>query len=79
MFALGGANLTRGRLALNHRPADLLTILANLCDYEIRLSTNEIEKRFKSLSLYLVALAIINEDLSLLAPGVYDNWRIQGI
>jgi hypothetical protein len=67
------------RTRLNHRPADRLAKLPNLCDYEIRLETTEVEKRFKSLSRYLATLAIINSDLSLLVPGVYDNFRVQGM
>jgi Heterokaryon incompatibility protein (HET) len=75
MHALGGSNfgprktctaavaLSFLRSRSNHRPADRLAMLANLCDYEIRLDTVEIEKRFKSSSVCLFTLAFINGDV----------------
>lgn len=91
MYGIGGANfgprktcnaavaLYFLRTRLNHRPADRLAILANLCDYEIRLNTTEIENRFTSLSVCLATLALINGDLSLLVPEVYSNFRVKGM
>ena len=60
--------LTFLRTRLNYRPADRLAILANLCGYEIRLNTVNLETRFQSLSICLLTLAIVNGDLSLLNP-----------
>ena len=51
--------------------ADKLAILANLCDYTLRLDTVELEKSQKPLSVCIFALAIANGDLSLLSPDSY--------
>ena len=55
----------------NDRVADKLAILANLCDYTLRLNTLELEKSQKPLSVCIFALAIANGDLSLLSPDSY--------
>ena len=55
----------------NDRMADKLAILANLCDYTLRLNTVELEKSQKPLSVCIFALAIANGDLSLLSPDSY--------
>ena len=55
----------------NDRVADKLAILANLCDYTLRLDTVELEKSQKPLSVCIFALAIANGDLSLLSPDSY--------
>ena len=55
----------------NDRVADKLAILANLCDYTLRLNTVELERSQKPLSVCLFALAIANGDLSLLSPDSY--------
>ena len=55
----------------NDRVADKLAILANLCDYTLRLNTVELEKSQKPLSVCIFALAIANGDLSLLSPDSY--------
>ncbi|KAK2001303.1 hypothetical protein LX36DRAFT_363224 [Colletotrichum falcatum] len=51
---------------------DKVAIVANLCNYEIRLNTFRLAERFKSLRLCLVALALLNGDLSILIPEHYD-------
>jgi Heterokaryon incompatibility protein (HET) len=63
----------------NHRPADRLAIVANLCDYEIRLDTIAVEKSFRSLAVCLFTLAFVNGDLSLLVPEVYQLALIKGM
>jgi hypothetical protein len=63
----------------NFRPADRLAILANLCDYEIRLNTVVIENNFSSLSVCLFTLAFMNGDMSLLIPDIYYDPSIKGI
>jgi hypothetical protein len=63
----------------NHRPADRLAIVANLCDYEIRLDTVTVEKSFRSLAVCLFTLAFVNGDLSLLVPEVYQLALIKGM
>lgn len=55
----------------NDRVADKLAILANLCDYTLRLDTVELEKSQKPLSVCIFALAIANGDVSLLSPDSY--------
>ena len=55
----------------NDRVADKLAILANLCDYTLRLNTVELEQSQKPLSVCIFALAIANGDLSLLSPDSY--------
>jgi len=71
--------LTSLRTQLNFRVADRLVIMANICDYEIRLNTTEVETRFKSLTECLFALALMNGDLSLLNSEIYQSLSIQGI
>ena len=51
----------------NDRVADRLAILANLCDYSLRLKTWELEKSQSRLSVCVLALTIANGDLSLLS------------
>ena len=55
----------------NDRVADRLAIVANLCDYSLRLNTVELEKSQHALSVCIFALAIFNGDLSLLSPDSY--------
>ena len=55
----------------NDRVADRLAILANLCDYSLRLNTVELEKSQGRLSVCVLALAIANGDFSLLSPESY--------
>jgi hypothetical protein len=60
---------------LKHREcyfeSDRLAIIANMCDYDFRLDTNAIGNNFHSLRLAILALALNNGDLSLLAPEAY--------
>ena len=62
----------------NHRPGDRLAILANLCNYEVRLDTVAIESNFRSLAICLFGLAYMNGDLSLLVPEVYQISKVKG-
>ncbi|KAF4883654.1 hypothetical protein CGCF415_v015727 [Colletotrichum fructicola] len=55
------------------RVADRVAILANLCGYEQRLDTVELEKGGYGLSHCLLALALLNGDLSLLVPEMYKT------
>lgn len=59
-------SLLRGRYCL--KAEDKVAIVANLCNFEIRLDTFQLAKRFKSLRLCLIALALLNADLSFLVP-----------
>ena len=58
----------------NHRVADRLAIIANMCDYNLRLNTARLEEVQPRLSLCIHAIAIANGDLSLLMP---ENYRIR--
>jgi hypothetical protein len=66
---------------LRHRDnfvvSDRLSILANLCDYQIRLNIAEVVKRQYPLSSAIVALSLLNGDCSLLIPEVYGNNELQ--
>ena len=55
----------------NDRVADRLAILANLCDYSLRLNTWELEESQSRLSVCVLALSIANGDFSLLPPESY--------
>ena len=55
----------------NHRVADRLAIIANLCNYSIRLNTVNLERSQDRLSVCIFTLAIINGDFSLMAPEFY--------
>ncbi|KAK7423534.1 hypothetical protein QQX98_000992 [Neonectria punicea] len=55
------------------RVADKLAIVANMCDYHIRLNTTELEKTQKSLATSILALAALNGDFSLLVPQMYKT------
>ena len=57
----------------NTRPADRLAIIANLCDYEARLDTVAVSKRASFLSNGILALALMNGDMSLLIPDLYQS------
>ncbi|KAK1671936.1 hypothetical protein BDP55DRAFT_280573 [Colletotrichum godetiae] len=51
---------------------DRLTILANMCSYEIRLDADRVAKECGSLRLGILAIALLNGDTSILVPEVYD-------
>lgn len=61
---------------LRHRDngivSDRLAIVANLCEYELRLDGSALEASQPSLALCMVALAVMNGDLSLLTPDVHS-------
>ncbi|KAL9034509.1 MAG: hypothetical protein Q9180_005365 [Flavoplaca navasiana] len=46
--------------------SDRLAIVANLCSYDVRLNAKELERRQRSFSTCVLALALLNGDLSLL-------------
>ena len=52
----------------NHRVADRIAILGNMCNYGSRLDTNAIEAAGYGFSICAFALAIFNGDFSLLQP-----------
>ena len=58
------------RLRDNSVVSDRLAIIANLCNYEYRLNTLEVEKHHESLGACILTLALINEDFSILYPEV---------
>jgi hypothetical protein len=63
---------------LKHRQcyfdSDRLAIVANMCDYEFRLNTREVDNNCTSLRLAMLALSLNNGDLSLLVPEAYLPW-----
>lgn len=58
------------RTRQNTHVPDRLAILANLCNYEIRLDK---EKHFTHLGVCVLALALLNGDFSILYPEVYNT------
>lgn len=55
------------------RVADKLAIVANMCDYHLRLDTVQLEKTQKRLSACVLALSLANNDFSLLVPQMYRS------
>jgi len=55
--------------------SDRLAIIANLCNYEYRLNTIEVEKTHRYLGACILTLALINEDFSILYPDIYEDQR----
>lgn len=53
--------------------SDRVSIFANMRDYDFRLDVPEISRRGYSLSVALLALALLNGDYSLLIPEVYGS------
>jgi hypothetical protein len=51
---------------------DRIAIMANMCGYEIRLDTEQLAQHCTSLRVGLLALALLNGDLSILVPEVYS-------
>lgn len=51
---------------------DRLTILANMCSYEIRLDADKVAENCDSLRLGFLAIALLNGDMSILVPEVYN-------
>ncbi|KAK6863562.1 hypothetical protein PG995_000090 [Apiospora arundinis] len=51
---------------------DRVTIVANMCNYEIRLNTDKVGQHCKSLRVGYLAIALLNGDLSLLVPELYE-------
>ncbi|GAP92134.1 putative heterokaryon incompatibility [Rosellinia necatrix] len=63
--------LTYLRLRDLGRVADKLAIVANLCDYHLRLNTTELEKTQQSLATCMLTLSLVNGDFTLLTPQLY--------
>jgi hypothetical protein len=57
---------------------DRIAIIANMCNFEKRLNTTVVAKNCKSLRLGIIALALLNGDLSLLVPEAYGLWVEEG-
>lgn len=57
--------------------ADRVAIVANLCNYDVRLNTDMIAKYCPSLRIALWALSIMNNDLSLLVPDAFCAPQIE--
>lgn len=57
----------------NSRVVDRVAIIANLCGYDYRLSTIELEASQESLGACILALSIKNGDHSLLIPELYKG------
>ncbi|KAF4991859.1 hypothetical protein FDECE_13886 [Fusarium decemcellulare] len=53
------------------RVSDKLAIVANMCEYHVRLNTTEIEKTQNSLATCVLVMSLLNNDLSLLVPQMY--------
>ncbi|KAH7310974.1 hypothetical protein BKA65DRAFT_162144 [Rhexocercosporidium sp. MPI-PUGE-AT-0058] len=51
---------------------DKVAIVANLCNYGVRLNTNEVAKHCKSLRAAILSLALLNGDCSILVPEIYS-------
>ncbi|KAH0441426.1 hypothetical protein CcaCcLH18_01989 [Colletotrichum camelliae] len=51
---------------------DKIAIVANMCNYDVRLHTNSIARHCTSLRFAMLTLALINGDRSLLVPEVYS-------
>ena len=56
----------------NDRVADRLAIIANLCNYTIRLNTFKLEESQSRLGVCIFTIAIVNEDFSLLSLKIYN-------
>lgn len=68
--AAGALTLLRTREC--YRPEDRMAIMANMCGYEYRLNSRTVADQCDSLRVALLALSLINGDLSLLVPEVYS-------
>ncbi|KAI1389582.1 heterokaryon incompatibility protein-domain-containing protein [Hypoxylon trugodes] len=53
------------------RVADKLAIVANICNYDFRVNTSELDKTESRLGPCIMALALANGDFSLLVPQMY--------
>jgi hypothetical protein len=82
-WLLGGAEAPGSRYVLNCASAvqmlrsrecrdvqDRIAIIANMCNYHIRLNTTAMGQRCKSLRLAILTLALANGDYSLLVPDL---------
>ncbi|KAH9233533.1 hypothetical protein K456DRAFT_1909066 [Colletotrichum gloeosporioides 23] len=51
---------------------DRITVVANMCAYEVRLDASEIARHCNSVRIGILALALLNGDTSILVPEVYS-------
>ncbi|KAF4951697.1 hypothetical protein FSARC_12848 [Fusarium sarcochroum] len=75
--AAGALTLFRTRHCT--RPHDRLAIMANMCGYDMRLDTRAVKTHGGSLRVALLALAMLNSDLSLLVPELYRPIQDHGV
>ncbi|PMD65190.1 uncharacterized protein K444DRAFT_216021, partial [Hyaloscypha bicolor E] len=61
----------------NSRVPDRLAILANLCDYSLRIDTTKVQHPRFSLSVAVFTMALINGDLSIFAGIQEEMWSGQ--
>ncbi|KAG4431451.1 hypothetical protein IFR05_013063 [Cadophora sp. M221] len=61
----------------NSRVPDRLAILANLCDYPLRIDTTKVQQPRFSLSLAVFTMALVNGDLSIFAGVPEEKWASQ--
>ncbi|KAF5239897.1 hypothetical protein FAUST_4666 [Fusarium austroamericanum] len=69
LSAAGALTIFRTRTCT--RPHDRLAIMANMCRYDIRIDTRAAAARGGSLRVALLALATMNNDMSLFVPELY--------
>jgi hypothetical protein len=58
----------------NSRIEDRLAIVANLCDYSVRIDTRKVQKKYFGLSTCLYTLAVLKGDLSLMVGMAHEIW-----
>lgn len=56
---------------------DRIAIMANMCGYEIRLNVKAIAEFYDSLRVALLALSLLNGDMSLLVPEAYSDTQVR--
>ncbi|KAI0107572.1 hypothetical protein GGR51DRAFT_559377 [Nemania sp. FL0031] len=55
-----------------HDVVDRVAIVANMCNYDVRLNTEMVGRYCPSLRIALLALSVMNNDLSLLIPDAFN-------
>ena len=61
----------------NSRVPDRLAILANLCDYRLRIDTTKVQHPRFSLSVAVLTMALLNGDLTILSGVPEEMWSSQ--
>lgn len=61
--------------SFNSKPSDRLAILANICQYSIRIDTTKVREKGYNLNTCLLTLSLLNGDLSLLVGLERSVWR----